>query len=77
MARRKLSRDENSKYIITEEISFLNDKLIKLRKKVEICDDVQKRVQKIDDNLAELDTIADLERETKEKKKSKNKKGKE
>lgn len=76
-ARRKLSRDENSKYLITEEISSLNDKLIKLRKKVEICDDVQKRVQKIDDNLAELDTIADLEKETKEKKKSKNKKGKE
>jgi len=76
-ARRKLSRDESSKYLITEEISSLNDKLIKLRKKVEICDDVQKRVQKIDENLTELDTIVDLEKETKDKKKIKNKKGKE
>ncbi len=76
-ARRKLSRDESSKYLITEEISSLNDKLIKLRKKVEICDDVQKRVQKIDENLTELDTIVDLEKETKDKKKTKNKKGKE
>ena len=76
-ARRKLSRDESSKYLITEEISSLNDKLIKLRKKVELCDDVQKRVQKIDENLTELDTIVDLEKETKDKKKIKNKKGKE
>ena len=76
-AKRKLSKDESTRYLISEEISSLNDKIIKLRKKVEICDDIQKRIPKIEENLKELDTIEEHEKETKDKRKEKNKKGKE
>ena len=62
---------------IAEEISSLNDKIIKLRKKVELCEDIKIRVPKIEENLTELDTQEELEKETKDKKKEKNKKGKE
>jgi hypothetical protein len=49
-----------------------------LRKEVDQCEDIKSRVQKIDENLTELDTQEELEKETKEKKnKEKNKKGKE
>ncbi len=76
-ARRKLTKDENAKYIITEDISSLNDKLVKLRKKVEICEDIEKRIPKIESNLNELDKIEEMEKNTKAKKKEKGKKGKE
>ncbi|MGM9876596.1 MAG: relaxase/mobilization nuclease domain-containing protein [Bacilli bacterium] len=76
-ARRKLSKDGNEMHKIAEEISSLNDKIIKLRKKVELCEDIKTRVPKIDENLTELDTQEELEKETKDKKKEKNKKGKE
>ncbi|MGN1270604.1 MAG: hypothetical protein ACI4UX_01235, partial [Clostridia bacterium] len=76
-ARRKLSKDGNEMHKIAEEISSLNDKIIKLRKKVELCEDIKTRVPKIEENLTELDTQEELEKETKDKKKEKNKKGKE
>ncbi len=76
-AKRKLSKDENERHKIAENISSLNDKIIKLRKKVEMCEDIRTRVPKIDHNLDELDKQEELEKETKEKKKEKNKKGKE
>ncbi len=76
-ARRKLSKDGNEMHKIAEEISSLNDKIIKLRKKVELCEDIKIRVPKIEENLTELDTQEELEKETKDKKKEKNKKGKE
>lgn len=76
-AKRKLSKDENQMYQITEEISSLNDKILQLRKKVALCEDIATRIPKIDKNLTELDTQEELEKESKEKKKEKNKKGKE
>ena len=76
-AKRKLSKDENERHKIAENISSLNDKIIKLRKKVEMCEDIRSRVPKIDHNLDELDKQEELEKETKEKKKEKSKKGKE
>lgn len=62
---------------VAEEIASLNDKIIKLRKKVELCEDIKTRIPKINENLDELDTQEELEKETKDKKKEKNKKGKE
>lgn len=70
-AKRKLSRDENQMYQITEEISSLNDKIIKFRKRVELCEDIKTRIPKINENLDELDTQEELEKETKDKKKEK------
>lgn len=75
--KRKLSKDVNEMHKIAEEISSLNDKLIKLRKRVELCEDINSRTLKIDNNLTELDTMEELEKETREKSKDKNKKGKE
>ena len=76
-AKRKLSKDEIEMHRIAEEISSLNDKIIKLRKKVEMCEDIKTRVPKIENNLEELDKQEELEKETKEKKKERMKKGKE
>ena len=76
-ARRKLSKDEIEMHKIAEEISSLNDKLIKLRKKVELCENIKTRVHKINVNLTELDKQEELEKETKDKKKTKNRKWKE
>ena len=76
-AKRKLSKDENERHKIAENISSLNDKIIKLRKKVEMCEDIRSRVPKIEHNLDELDNQEELEKETKENKKEKDKKGKE
>ena len=76
-AKRKLSKDENEKHKIAEEISSLNDKLIKLRKRVELCVDIKTRIPKIEQNLDELDKQEELEKETKDKQKDKYKKGKE
>ena len=70
-AKRKLSKDEDDRHKIAENISSLNDKIIKLRKKVEMCEDIKSRVPKIDHNLDELDKQEGLEKETKEKKKEK------
>ena len=75
--KRKLSKDENQMNQIAEEISSLNDKILQLRKKVELCEDIKTRIPKIDENLTELDTEEKLEKESKDKKKDKNKKGKE
>ena len=70
-AKRKLSKDEDDRHKIAENISSLNDKIIKLRKKVEMCEDIKSRVPKIDHNLDELDKQEGLEKETKKKKKEK------
>ena len=70
-AKRKLSKDEDDRHKIAENISSLNDKIIKLRKKVEMCEDIKSRTPKIDHNLDELDKQEELEKETKEKKKEK------
>ena len=70
-AKRKLSKDEMEMHKIAEDISSINDKIIKLRKKVEMCEDIKSRVPKIDHNLDELDKQEGLEKETKEKKKEK------
>lgn len=75
--KRKLSKDENQMHQIAEEISSLNDKILQLRKKVELCEDIKTRIPKIDNNLTELDTMEELEKEAKDKKKEKSKKGKE
>ena len=42
-----------------------------------MCEDIKSRVPKIDHNLDELDKQEELEKGTKEKKKEKDKKGKE
>lgn len=76
-AKRKLSKDESEMYKIAEEISSLNDKLVKLRKKVKLCDDIKTRIPMINENLTELDTQEELEKEAKDKKIEKNKNGKE
>lgn len=76
-AKRKLSKDGNEMHKIAEQISSLNDKLVKLRKRVELCDDIKTRIPMIDKNLTELDTQEELEKESKDRKKEKNKKGKE
>ena len=76
-AKRKLSKDENERHKIAENISSLNDKIIKLRKKVAMCEDIRSRVPKIEHNLDELDNQEELEKETKENKKENDKKGKE
>ena len=68
-AKRRLSKDENDRHKIAEEISSLNDKIIKFRKKVEMCEDIKSRVPKINNNLDELDKQEELEKETKDKKK--------
>ena len=70
-AKRRLSKDENDRHKIAEEISSLNDKIIKFRKKVEMCEDIKSRVPKINNNLDELDKQEELEKETKDKKKEK------
>ena len=50
----------------------------KLRKEVDECEDIKKRIRMIDNNLEELDKQEELEKETKDKKnKEKIKKGKE
>lgn len=67
-AKRKLYKDENDRYKITQEISSLTDNLNKLRKEVDICDDIAVRSITIDNNLTELDTQEEKERETKEMK---------
>ncbi len=61
-SRRKLSKDENEMHKYAEQISSLNDKLIKLRKRVELCEDIKTRVPKIDNNLSELDTQEEIEK---------------
>lgn len=76
-AKRKLSKDVNEMHKVAEEIASLNDKIIKLRKKVELCEDIKTRIPKINENLDELDTQEELEKDSKDKKKEKNKKGKE
>lgn len=76
-AKRKLSKDEMEMHKIAEDISSINDKIISLRKKVEMCEDIKTRVPKIEHNLEELDKQEELEKETKEKKKEKIKNGKE
>ena len=76
-AKRKLSKDENEMHKIAGEISSLNDKIIKLRKKVELCEDIKTRIPMIDKNLDELDNQEELEKATRDKKKEKNVKGKE
>ena len=76
-AKRKLSKDVNEMHKVAEEIASLNDKIIKLRKRVELCEDIKTRIPKINENLDELDTQEELEKEAKDKKKEKNKKGKE
>lgn len=75
--KRKLSKDVNEMHKVAEEIASLNDKIIKFRKKVELCEDIKTRIPKINENLDELDTQEELEKEAKDKKKDKNKKGKE
>ena len=54
-AKRKLSKDGNEMHEYAEQISSLNDKLVKLRKRVELCEDIKTRVPKIDNNLSELE----------------------
>lgn len=75
--RRKLSKDVNEMHNIAEEIASLNDKIIKLRKRVELCEDIKTRIPKINDNLDELDTQEELEKEAKDKKKERNQKRRE
>ena len=76
-AKRKLSKDEIEMHRIAENISSLNDKIISLRKEVEMCEDIKTRVPKIDKNLDELDKQEELEIATSDKKKEKIKNGKE
>lgn len=65
---RKLSKDENCKHKLAVKISSLTEGLDKLRKEVDICENIKSRVVKIDENLTELDTQEEIEKETKEKK---------
>src|SRR5699024_1219932 len=76
-AKRKLSKDEMEMHKIAEDISSINDKIISLRKKVEMCEDNKTRGTKIEHKLEELDKQEKIEKETKEKKKEKIKNGKE
>ena len=75
---RKLSKDEEEMRKYAEQISTLTTNIDKLRKEVEQCEDIKKRIRVIDENLEELDKQEELEKETKDKKnKEKSKKGKE
>ena len=75
---RKLSKDEEEMKKYAEQISTLTTNIDKLRKEVEQCEDIKKRIRVIDENLEELDKQEELEKETKDKKnKEKSKKGKE
>ena len=75
---RKLSKDEEEMKKYAEQISTLTNNIDKLRKEVEQCEDIKKRIRVIDENLEELDKQEELEKETKDKKKKeKSKKGKE
>lgn len=75
---RKLAKDEKEMKKYAEKISILTTNIDKLRKEVEQCEDIKKRIRVIDENLEELDKQEELEKETKDKKnKEKSKKGKE
>ncbi len=65
---RKLSKDENYKHKLAVKISSLTKELDKLRKEVDICENIKSRVVKIDENLSELDTQEEIAKETKDKK---------
>lgn len=65
---RKLSKNDEDRKKVTEQISSLTTQIDKLRKEVELCEDIKIRSRKIDENLSELDTQEELEKATKEKK---------
>ncbi len=64
---RKLSKDENDRKKLAQQISTLTTDINKLRKEVDMCDDIRVRSVKIDENLSEIDTQEKLEKETQEK----------
>ncbi len=66
---RKLSKNEEDRKKLSEQISTLTNDIYKLRKEVDICENIRIRSIKIDKNLTELDTQEELEKETKEKSK--------
>lgn len=70
---RKLSKDEEERQKIAEQISSLTIEIDKLRKEVDICEDIKIRSQKIDENLSELDSQEELEKESKKQKDKSNK----
>ncbi len=74
---RKLSKNDEDRKKVTEQISYLTTQIDKLRKEVDICEDIKIRSQKIDENLSELDTQEELEKETKDKKNKEKSKRKE
>ena len=74
---RKLSKNDEDRKKVTEQISSLTTQIDKLRKEVELCEDIKIRSRKIDENLSELDTQEELEKETKDKKNKEKSKRKE
>ena len=74
---RKMSKNDEDRKKVTEQISSLTTNIDKLRKEVDICEDIKIRSQKIDENLSELDTQEKLEKETKDKKNKEKSKRKE
>ena len=65
---RKLSKNEEERHKIAEQISTLTSNIDKLREEVEKCENIKRRSVQIDENLSELDTQEEMEKETKEKK---------
>ena len=67
---RKLTKDDNERRKICNNISSLTNQIDELRKEVNRCKDIKSRLPKIEDNLNELDYQEEQEK-NKENKKSK------
>ena len=72
--KRRISKDDNEKRKICNEISSLTNQIDELRKEVSRCRDIEERLPKIEENLCELDY---QEEQEKNKIKDKNSKRKE
>ncbi len=68
--KRRLSKNDNEKTLIANDIGVLNTKIDILRKEVQLAKDIEIRIPKIEDNLKELDYQEEQEK-NKEKEKSK------
>ena len=65
--KRKETEDEQKKLQISEKIYKYSEEIKRLREEVRLCDEIRKRVPKIDENLEELDTQEQKELQKKEK----------
>ena len=64
----KRCRNESTKILLEEDIKAVTNELAELRKTIKLCDQVENRSQKMEENL---NKVEQLENETKEAKKKK------